>query len=146
MGCLLCDFKILLTVFNQNYNCQTSHYLCRNRLPKPLLIFPFLLNLMVLSSLAPKWPMLVPFCGIDYQRCNFYYYLIPFCWRLLRLAYATTYLENLLQISKCHKLKHLKNTWHLWNYKSWYLPEPIYFIHFNVRHPVISRHENASIL
>ena len=26
MVCLLCDFKILLTVFNQSYNCQTSHY------------------------------------------------------------------------------------------------------------------------
>ena len=26
MVCSLCDFKILLTVFNQSYNCQTSHY------------------------------------------------------------------------------------------------------------------------
>ena len=40
---LLCDFKILLTVFNQSYNCQTSHYLDRNRLPKPFLILPSLL-------------------------------------------------------------------------------------------------------
>ena len=31
-------FKILLTVFNQSYNCQTSDYLGRNRLPKPFLI------------------------------------------------------------------------------------------------------------
>ena len=38
MVCLLCDFKILLTVFNQSYNCQTSDYLGRNRLPKPFLI------------------------------------------------------------------------------------------------------------
>ena len=45
MVCLLCDFKIgltvfnqiLLTVFNQSYNCQTS------RLPKPFLILPSLL-------------------------------------------------------------------------------------------------------
>ena len=76
MVCLLCDFKILLTVFNQSYNCQTSHYtevryvsflsdgfitgivvnpperklakrtyvhyLGRNWLPKPFLIFPSL--------------------------------------------------------------------------------------------------------
>ena len=42
MVCLLCDFKILLTVFNQSYNCQTSHYLGRNRLPKPFLILPSL--------------------------------------------------------------------------------------------------------
>ena len=38
MVCLLCDFKILLTVFNQSYSCQTSHYLGRNQLPKPFLI------------------------------------------------------------------------------------------------------------
>ena len=36
-------FKILLTVFNQSYNCQTSHYLGRNLLPKPLLSLPSLL-------------------------------------------------------------------------------------------------------
>ena len=32
----------MLTVFNQSYNCQTSHYLGRNRLPKPFLILPSL--------------------------------------------------------------------------------------------------------
>ena len=42
MVCLPCDFKTLLTVFNQSYNCQTSHYLGRNRLPKPLLMLPSL--------------------------------------------------------------------------------------------------------
>ena len=42
MVCLLCDFKILLTVFNQSYNCQTSYYLGRNRLPKHFLILPSL--------------------------------------------------------------------------------------------------------
>ena len=45
MVCLLCDFKILLTVFNQSYNCQTSHYLGRNRRPKPFLILPSLVFL-----------------------------------------------------------------------------------------------------
>ena len=42
MVCLLCDFKILLTVFNLSYNCKTSHYLGRNQLLKPFLILPFL--------------------------------------------------------------------------------------------------------
>ena len=42
MVCLLCDFKILLTVYNQSYNCQTSHYLGRNQLPKPFLMLPSL--------------------------------------------------------------------------------------------------------
>ena len=44
MVCLLCDYKILLTVFNQSYNCQTSHYLGRNRLLKPFLILPSLIH------------------------------------------------------------------------------------------------------
>ena len=43
---LLCDFKILLTVFNQSYNCPTSHYLGRNQLPKPFLILPSLYPLI----------------------------------------------------------------------------------------------------
>ena len=47
MVCLLCDFKILLTVFNQSYNCQTSHYLGRNWLPKPFLILPSLHSTMI---------------------------------------------------------------------------------------------------
>ena len=51
MVCLLCDFKILLTVFNQSYNCQTSHYLGRNRLPKPFLILPSLLLLYLFLPL-----------------------------------------------------------------------------------------------
>jgi hypothetical protein len=32
--------------FNQRYNCQTSHYLGRNRLPKPFLILPSLVIAM----------------------------------------------------------------------------------------------------
>ena len=42
MVCLLRDLKILLTAFSQSYNCQTSHYLGRNWLPKPFLILPSL--------------------------------------------------------------------------------------------------------
>ena len=49
MVCLLCDFKILLTVFNQSYNCQTSHYLGRNRLPNAFLMLPSLLMHMQTS-------------------------------------------------------------------------------------------------
>ena len=39
---LPCDFKIWLTVFNQSYNCQTSHYLSRNQLPDAFLMLPSL--------------------------------------------------------------------------------------------------------
>ena len=44
MVCLLCDFKILQTVFNQSYNCQTRQYLGKNRLQKPFLILPSLVT------------------------------------------------------------------------------------------------------
>ena len=37
-------FLDFVTVFNQSYNCQTSHYLGRNRLPKPFLILPSLVS------------------------------------------------------------------------------------------------------
>ena len=41
----------MLTLFNQSYNCQTSHYLGRNRLPKPFLMLPSLLcNAWILRS------------------------------------------------------------------------------------------------
>ena len=39
---LPCDFKILLTVFNQSYNCQKSHCLGRNLLPNYFLLLPSL--------------------------------------------------------------------------------------------------------
>ena len=35
-------FQDFVTVFNQSYNCQTSHCLGRNRLPKSLLMLPSL--------------------------------------------------------------------------------------------------------
>ena len=53
------------------------------------------------------------------------------------------FLKNWLQISKFHKLRHLWNTLYPWKYQFWHLSEPIYFIHFNVRHPV--SHNNLKI-
>ena len=35
----------MLTVFNQRYNCQTSHYLGRNQLPKSFLTLPSLVEI-----------------------------------------------------------------------------------------------------
>ena len=65
----------------------------------------------------------------------FYWYLIPF---LLEAVEVNLYcfFEKWLQISNYHNLRHLQNTLFLWNYLSWYLLEPNYFVHFNVRHPV----------
>ena len=51
---LLCDFKIVLTVFNQSYNCQTSHYLGRNRLPKLFLMLPSLGTRNGLNDIASE--------------------------------------------------------------------------------------------
>ena len=41
-----------------------------------------------------------------------------------------------MQVSKCPNLKHVWNKLDSWNYHFWYLPEPIYFNHFNMKHPV----------
>ena len=54
MVCLLCDFKFLLTVFNQSYNCQTSHYQSRNRLPNAFLMLPSLFATHSLLSLEVR--------------------------------------------------------------------------------------------
>ena len=56
MFCLTCDFKIWLTVFNQRYNCQTSHYLGRNRLPNAFLMLPSLCKWKLsMSSIVRLW-------------------------------------------------------------------------------------------
>ena len=47
------------------------------------------LVLMVWSSLAPKWPILVIFCRTDHQKCNFLVVYGTFFYRrLLRPAYV----------------------------------------------------------
>ena len=81
-------FKILLTVFNQSYNCQTSHCLGRNLLPKPLLSLPSLWYLYILprdwyyiqkgskflmctliSLLKQYFLLLITFCTY-FERCS----------------------------------------------------------------------------
>ena len=54
MFCLTSDFKFLLTVFNQSYNCQTSHYQSRNRLPNAFLMLPSLFATHSLLSLEVR--------------------------------------------------------------------------------------------
>ena len=65
MVCLLCDFKILLTVFNQSYNCQTSHYLGRNQLLKPFVILP---SLSVTDSFVTETRARLGDDSVDYKR------------------------------------------------------------------------------
>ena len=44
-------FQDFVTVFNQSYNCQTSHYLGRNRLPEPLLLLLSLVYIYLVSKI-----------------------------------------------------------------------------------------------
>ena len=62
-----------------------------------------LLILMVGSSLAPKWPILAPFCGMDNQNSIFCWYMIPF---LSEAAYASWcyFFENRWKKLKCPNL------------------------------------------
>ena len=90
---------------------------------------------MVSSSLAPKWPILVHFCGMDHQKSFFLLILAPFVWEAVE-ASQYYFFENWLIKTKCHNL--LNRPPKIWNWKSQsvHLSEPIYFVHFNVRHPV----------
>ena len=67
--CSLIDLKGLCNLTGLNSLC--SHILWKN--------FPIL---MVWSSITPKWPIVVIFCGMDYQKSkfsqNFHWYMVPF--------------------------------------------------------------------
>ena len=58
------------------------------------------LILMVESSLAPKWPILASFCGIDHQKSNFslisYTLSVRGCWGQLMLIFwkPSMYIKN----------------------------------------------------
>ena len=47
---------------------------------------------MIGWSLAPKWPILAPFCGMDHQNSISYWYMIPF-------------LSEAVEASRCHFFK-----------------------------------------
>ena len=64
---------------------------------------------MVGSSLAPKWPILVPFSGMNHQKCNFSLILAPF---LLEAVEASRcyFFENWLVKLKCPNLRNIQIT------------------------------------
>ena len=90
----------------------------------------YLLILMVWSSLAPKWPIPVPFYGMFYQKSNILlknWYTL--CWTLLRPADV-----NFLKTGQW-KTKPL-GTLIQKNYWTFYPSEPFRILRFNMRHPV----------
>ena len=91
-------------------------------------IFKKWLILMVESSLAPKWPILAPFCGMDHP--NFIYSLVydtpsvGGCWGHPILLFEVTDWRN----SNVQTFKKI--------YWSFYPSEPFSFDHFTLIRPV----------
>ena len=87
------------------------------------------------SFLAPKWPILVPFCGMDHQKSNFLLILALF---LLAAVEASRcyFFENWWIKLKCPLLLKPLGTIVQENSQSFYPSEPFRIIHFTMRHPV----------
>jgi hypothetical protein len=94
-----------------------------------------LLIVMVGSSLAPKWPIQVPFWGIDHQKSNFLLILALF---LSEAVEASRYhfFENWWMKLKCPPLLKPLPTIFQENFQSFYPSEPFRIYHFTMRHPV----------
>ena len=65
----------------------------------------FKINLMIGSSLAPKWPILAPFCGMDHQNSILYWYMIPFLYFLLLRPASVSFLNILKKLKFPNLLK-----------------------------------------
>ena len=91
---------------------------------------------MVGSSLAPKWPILVPFCGMDHQKSNFSLILALFLSEAVE-ASRCYFFENWWMKLKCPLLLKPLATIVQENYQSFYPSEPFRIIHFTMRHPVV---------
>ena len=70
-----------------------------------------ILILMVWSSLAPKWPILVHFCGMDHQKSFFLLILAPFLWEAVE-ASQCYFFENWFIKLKCPTLLSLEAASH----------------------------------
>ena len=85
--------------------------------------------------LAPKWPILFPFCGLEHQKSKFSLISEPFlsrgCWGQPMLLFWKMIDET--QISKPPEATTHHDSR---NYGPFYPSEPFTFAHFNMRHPV----------
>ena len=87
------------------------------------------------SSLAPKWPILVPLYRMYHQKSIFLLILAPFLSEAVEASQCYLF-ENWLMKLKCPNLLKPLGTIILENYWSFYLSEPFRIIQFNMRHPV----------
>ena len=95
-----------------------------------------LLILMVRWSLAPKWPTLVHFWGMDHQNSNVLLILAPFLSEAGEDS-RCYFFENWFMKLKIYDLLKPLGTITQQNYWSFYLSEPFQKARFNMRHPVI---------
>ena len=94
-----------------------------------------LLIVMVGSSLAPKWPIQVPFCGMGHQKSNFLLILALFLSEAVE-ASRCQFFENWWMKLKCPLLLKPLATIVQVNSQSFYPSEPFRISHFTMRHPV----------
>ena len=90
---------------------------------------------MVQRSLAPKWPLLVHFCGMDHQKSNFLLILAPLLSEAVEDRRGYFFQNWFMKLKIYYLLKPLgtitqQNCWFF------YLSELIYFAIFTMRHPV----------
>ena len=87
------------------------------------------------SFLAPQWPILVPYCGMDIRKSHFSLIFGTFsvggCWGQPKLFF-----QNCLMKLKCPNLKPL-DTIIQENYQSFYPSKPFRITRFKMRHPVL---------
>ena len=91
---------------------------------------------MIWSSLAPKWPILVPFSAMDHQKSKFLLVYEPFLWEVVEESQCYFFENRLMKLKYLNLLKPLGTIIH-YNYQFFYPSGPIYFALFNVRHPVV---------
>ena len=97
--------------------------------------FPQKTSWLVWSSPAPKWPILVPFCGMDHQKSNFSLILAVFLSEAVE-ASRCYFFENWWMKLKCPLLLKPLATIVQENSQSFYPSEPFRISHFTMRHPV----------
>ena len=95
--------------------------------------------LMIRSSLAPKWPILAPFCGMDHQKSIFLLILALFLSEAVE-ASRCHFFENLWMKLKCPLLLKPLATIVQENFQSVYPSEPFRIIHTTMKHPVVCRY------
>ena len=91
--------------------------------------------LMVPCSLAPKWPILVHFCGMDHQKPKFLLILEPFLSEAVEDSQCYFFENWFMKLKFPNLLKPLGTKILQYNW-SFYPSELIYFTLFTMRHPV----------